>query len=105
MRCHMKVKAIIFLIVLILLLLVGFIYLFFNGNPILRAESKEIVIEYLEKNYPEQTFTIDDISYYPGEGTYIVHFVSRDGIIQGNIDIREGKIIRDGFLNLEPENQ
>jgi lipopolysaccharide export LptBFGC system permease protein LptF len=97
----MKGKPIILSCMLILLLLVGFIYFFLNGNPVTRAESKEIVIEYLQTHYPKETFSINGISYYPGEGTYIVNVITKDGTIQGNIDVRDGIITAD---SLDPYN-
>jgi lipopolysaccharide export LptBFGC system permease protein LptF len=97
----MRGKPIILSFLLILLLLVGLIYFFLNGNPVTRSESKEIVIEYLKRHYPQETFRINGISYYPGEGTYIVNVITKDGAIQGNIDVRDGRITAD---SLDPSN-
>ncbi|WP_342429707.1 hypothetical protein [Neobacillus sp. FSL H8-0543] len=91
----MRVRPISFAVVL--LLLVGFIYLFLNGNPVKRSESKEIVTEYLKTHYPEESFQINGIGYYPGEGTYIVNVITKDGTIQGNIDVRDGRITADSL--------
>jgi hypothetical protein len=91
----MRVNAIFISIVVFLLLLFVFFHLFFNGNPISRTEINETVKDYLKSNYPEQSFRINNIGYYPGEGTYIVNVVSKDGTIHGNIDVRKGKIIHD----------
>ena len=85
----MKRKFIVMSLIVVLFF-VGLGYLFFNGNPITREKSKEIAAEYLEKNYPDQSFTIDSVGYYPGEGTYIVHFISKDEKLQGNIDVIDG---------------
>lgn len=93
----MKKKTKIFIIPIVLLYLFGFIYLFFNGNPITKAESKKIVAQYLEETHPEYSFTVDYVGYYPGEGTYIVHFISKDGTVQGNIDVIDGKIRSEGL--------
>jgi hypothetical protein len=92
----MKAKTIILSLFVITLLLSGFIYLFFNGNPITKEKSRESVTTFFEENYPEESFRITDIAYYPGEGTYIFHIVSKDGDIEGNIDVRDGKIIMEG---------
>ncbi len=78
------------------LLLSSFVYFFFNGNPVTKEKSREIVSAYLEKNYPEEIFKITNIAYYPSEGTYIVHVISNDGKTEGNIDVRDGKIITEG---------
>jgi hypothetical protein len=97
----MRGKPIILSCLLILLLLVGYIYFILNGNPVTRAESKEIVIEYLQTHYPEETFRINGISYYPGEGTYIVNVITMNGAIKGNIDVSDGRITAD---SLDPSN-
>lgn len=65
-------------------------------NPVTKEKSREIVSAYLEKNYPEEIFKITNIAYYPSEGTYIVHVISNDGKTEGNIDVRDGKIITEG---------
>lgn len=92
----MKAKAIFLSIIVIVLLLSGFIYFFFNGNPVTKENSREIVSAYLKENYPEESFKITNIAYYPGEGTYIVHVISKDGKVEGNIDVRDGRIITEG---------
>lgn len=101
----MRRKTIFLSAVLILLLLAGFGYFFFNGNPITKKESKEIVAEYLQTNYPGKSFTIDPVGYYPGEGTYIVHFISKDGKLQGNIDVTEGKVDENAEIELFDEGE
>jgi hypothetical protein len=93
----MRGKPIILSCMLILLLLVGYIYFFLNGNPVTRAESKEIVIEYLKTHYPKETFSINSINYYPGEGTYIVNVITMNGAIKGNIDVSDGRITADSL--------
>jgi flagellar basal body-associated protein FliL len=92
----MKGKAIFLSVLMVVLLMSGFIYFFFNGNPITKEKSREIVSSYLEENYPEESFKITNIAYYPGEGTYIVHVISADEKIEGNIDVRNGRIITEG---------
>lgn len=92
----MKAKTIFISLFLIALVFSGIIYLTFNGNPITKEKSREIVTNYLKENYPEESFRITDIAHYPGEGTYIVHVISKDGDIEGNIDVRDGRIIMDG---------
>lgn len=92
----MRGKVIFLSIIVFLLLLSGLFYLFFNGNPITREKSREIVTIYLQENYPDESFKITNIAYYPGEGTFIVHVISKDGKIEGNIDVRDGKIITEG---------
>lgn len=79
-----------------MLLLSGFVYFFFQGNPITKEKSRQIVSSYLEENYPEESFKITNIAYYPGEGTYIVHVISTDGKTEGSIDVRNGRIITVG---------
>jgi hypothetical protein len=93
----MKAKAIFLSFIVIVLLLAGYIFFFFNGNPVTKENSKEIVAVYLEENYPEESFKITNISYYPGERTYIAHVISEDGKIEGNIDVIDGKIRTDGL--------
>nr|WP_263323412.1 hypothetical protein [Neobacillus sp. Marseille-Q6967] len=93
----MKVK--IWYIFFLVLISTGFIYFFFNGNPAGKAESKRIVASYLEEKYSQQSFTITGISYYPGEGTYIINVASKDGEIEGKIDVKNGKIITDSLNN------
>ncbi len=95
----MKAKAVLLAVGIVLFSLTG--YIFFTGNPVSRFESKEIVTEYLRSNYPEHSFTITHVGYYPGVGTYIVSFVSKDKTVKGTIDVRDGKIIEDG-VNLIP---
>lgn len=80
--------------ILLLVLIIGIRS--FTGSPKLKDQSKKIAIEYLQKNYPEESFTVDSVGYYPGEGTYIVHFISKDGTMQGNIDLRDGIIVEGG---------
>lgn len=92
----MKAKAIFLTMIVIVLLLSGFIYFFFNGNPVTKENSSELVSAYLNENYPEESFKITKIAYYPGEGTYIVHVISKDGKIEGNIDVSDGRIITEG---------
>lgn len=94
----MKTKVIFLSVIFIALLLFlsVFINSFFNGDTAKKEESKELVVSYLEENYSEQSFTITDVAYYPGEGTYIVHVVSKDGKVEGNIDVRNGKIFTEG---------
>lgn len=92
----MKGKAILISILMFVLLLSGFVYFFFNGNPVTKEKSRELVSAYLEKNYPDESFKITNIAYYPGEGTYIVHVISKDGNTEGNIDVRNGMIITEG---------
>jgi hypothetical protein len=101
----MKRKLII-TIVLLVMSLVGVLYgvhRFFNGAPTLKQESKEIVADYLQNNYPEQAFKVESVAYYPGEGTYIVHIVSNDGKIEGNIDVRNGKVVGTELGDFPPE--
>ncbi|ALC90037.1 hypothetical protein AM500_09780 [Bacillus sp. FJAT-18017] len=86
-------KKIIFLLLLLVLVTGG---LFFYGNPIERAESKDIAIKYLQKKHPEQSVKISSVSYYPGEGTYIVNYSINKGEQEGNLDIRKGKVIEIG---------
>lgn len=83
-------------ILMFVLILSGIVYFFFNGNPVTKEKSREIVFSYLEENYPEESFKITNIAYYPGKGTYIVHVISKDGNIEGNIDVRNGKVITEG---------
>lgn len=92
----MKKRTFILSLVITLLLILVLGYIYFNGSPKLKEESKEIAAEYLRKAYPDESFTIDSVGYYPGEGTYIVHFISKDGTKQGNIDVRNGKIVENG---------
>jgi hypothetical protein len=91
----MKAKAIFLSFIVIVLILSGFIFFFFSGNPVTKENSKEIVAVYLEENYPKESFKITNTSYYPGDGTYIVHVISEDGKIEGNIDVIDGKIRTD----------
>lgn len=72
-----------------------FFYILFNGNPISKVEAKRLAIEYLEKRYPDEEFTLSNGSYYPGERTYIIKFQSRDKKVNGNLDIRKGKVIHE----------
>ncbi|WHZ03871.1 hypothetical protein QNH48_04190 [Neobacillus sp. YX16] len=92
----MKAKAIFLSIIGIVLLLSVFIYSSLNGNPATKENSRELVSAYLKENYPDESFKITNISYYPGEGTYIVHVISKDGKIEGNIDVRNGRIRTEG---------
>ncbi|MEH6992519.1 hypothetical protein V7075_07360 [Neobacillus drentensis] len=92
----MKAKAIFLSIIGIVLLLSGFIHFFLNGSPVTKENSGELVSTYLKENYPEESFKITNISYYPGEGTYIVHVISKDGKIEGNIDVKNGRIRTEG---------
>jgi hypothetical protein len=89
----MREKGLLIAILMILMLFFGFLFIFFTGNPITRAESKDLVIEYLHENYPDQSFTIEGISYYPADGTYVMHYVSDDRSIDGYIDVRDGKVL------------
>lgn len=78
----------------ICILLVGLSVLLY-GNPISRIQSKKVVEEFVESKFPEHSFKITKVSYYPGEGTYIVHVISKDGTVEGNIDVREGEVSSD----------
>lgn len=89
----MKGKAILLSILVLVLLMSGFIYFFLNGNPAEKDKSREIVTTYLKENYPEESFKITNVAYYPGEGIYIVHVISKDGKTEGNLDVRNGRII------------
>ncbi|MFJ5758810.1 hypothetical protein ACIQAA_06610 [Neobacillus sp. NPDC093182] len=92
----MKGKAMLLSILIFVLISSGFVYFFFKGSPVTKEKGREIVTSYLEENYPEESFKITNIAYYPGEGTYIVHVISKDGNIEGDIDVRNGKIITEG---------
>ena len=84
---------------MIVLLLVGFGCFSLNGNPVAKAKGKEIVAVYLGEKYPGKSLAIDHVSYYhyPGGGTHIVYFVSEGGKMQGNIDVRDGRIAKGEF--------
>ncbi|WP_043932869.1 YfjL-like protein [Bacillus sp. EB01] len=86
-------KKVMVLLMSLLLLAVG---LFFYGNPVERAESKRIAEKYLREKHPEQSLKISNVSYYPGEGTYIVNYSINKGEQEGNLDIRKGKVIEIG---------
>ncbi|OCA91006.1 hypothetical protein A8F94_03835 [Bacillus sp. FJAT-27225] len=87
----MKLKTKSILLLVSLALLAGGLFLY--GNPIGRADSKRIAEKHLQKKHPSHSIEINDIGYYPGEGTYIVHYNLNDGEREGNLDIRKGKVI------------
>ncbi|MBS8263632.1 hypothetical protein DYI25_04140 [Mesobacillus boroniphilus] len=80
------------LIISFVLVAGGFIYFFFNGNPISRSEANKLANDYLEKRYPDYEFILTNGGYYPGEGTYIINFQSENKEVNGNLDIRKGKV-------------
>ncbi|WP_078544453.1 YfjL-like protein [Litchfieldia alkalitelluris] len=85
------------LIILLSLVIVGSLYFGINGNPLAKAKSREIVEDYMNENYPDQSFTISNVGYYPGEAVYIVHVVSKDFGIEGNINVKKGKVVGEEF--------
>lgn len=87
----MKRKTVIFALIFCVL---GGIFLAFFGNPLTRIQSKELVIEYLQITYPEEEYTVDQVSYYPFERTYVVHYSSKDGKVQDNIDVKNGEVVK-----------
>ena len=89
-------KGIYVSVIVVVLLISGFIYFLFNGNPAEKEKSREIVAAYLEEHYPMQDYKITSVAYYPGVGTYIVHVISEDEETEGNIDVRNGRIITEG---------
>lgn len=92
----MKGKTISLSILALALLVTGYIYFFLNRSSAEKDKSREIVTIYLNENFPEESFKITNVAHYPGEGTYIVHVISKDGSIEGNIDVRDGRIITEG---------
>lgn len=62
-----------------------------TGKPTLAEESKVIVSEYLQKNYPEIPFTIKENVDYIDE-LYWVGFISQDGKVEGYISVNKGEI-------------
>ncbi|RHW41163.1 hypothetical protein D1B31_09515 [Neobacillus notoginsengisoli] len=84
----MKRKTI-FSITAIALLAAG---LFMLGNPITRVKSKQAAEQYLKNTYRDQTYEIEKVGYYPGEGTYVIHVKFEDGQ-RVNLDVKNGKVI------------
>ncbi|MBM7691760.1 hypothetical protein JOC77_001167 [Peribacillus deserti] len=78
-----------------------FLLVFFYGNPVTKMESKQIAREYLDVNYPELPFIVSHVDYYPGEGIYIVHIITKDGTVKANLDVRRGKVVNDGLLEFK----
>ena len=91
----MKIKIVISIFLCIFLAVCTFF--FFYGNPISRSQSIEIVEDYVRTKYSEHSFNISDVNHYPGEGIFIVHVISMGGGVEGDIDVKKGKVINEEF--------
>ncbi|PLR79245.1 hypothetical protein CU633_00465 [Bacillus sp. V3-13] len=81
----------------IFVVLVLIVALFFYGNPMARRDSIAIANDYINSKYPEYSFTVSDVRYYPGEGTFVVYVVSKDGKVTGNLDVSNSKVVHEEF--------
>ncbi|MCH1625634.1 hypothetical protein [Fredinandcohnia quinoae] len=95
----MKRKKMIYSILLVLL--IGFILFFyqaFNGNPISKAYSKNVLGTYLNNNYPSKEFRIDDGVYDFKFSQYIFEVVEIGSIKDSDGGLKKYEFNVSGFI-------
>lgn len=89
-------------IMLVLLLLVGWLYLAFCGNPITIFQCKKKVISYVDENYQDLKLVVDQVSYDFKLGQYVVTVkseTSKDTYFSV-IYSPKGELVRDEYAEM-----
>ncbi|MFD2042692.1 DUF3139 domain-containing protein [Ornithinibacillus salinisoli] len=93
-----KKKFILSILLVVLIGFVLFLYNTFNGNPISKYVSKQVLENYLEETYPEQEFRIEEGFYDFKFGEYL-YTVIEIGTADKEGNVKEHQFRISGFFN------